>query len=542
MTQPSHVGEDRQIYLSADLACRLAAIDIGSNSVRLLVAEALRGGNYRILDEEREPTRLGRSVSSEGRLDDDSMDRTVAALRTFKEIATGYQVTRLRTIATCAVRESRNGPEFCRRVREEVGLEVEVISGEREARLAFSSVQHAFDLSGRNTVVADIGGGSTEIVFATGNLIESIFSTPLGAVRLTEQFGLGECCEGADALRALERLDEEINGVLKKRTTRPLFAPHLLVGCGGTFTTLAELMMAAKREFDVPVAGYTISQAEVHHLLDRLRKIPLRARRGIPGMTPDRADIIIAGLTIVDALMRRFRVNTLAIHTRGVRDGLLREMIEETAVGGEADDAAHREAAIERLAAACSGELEHGRKVATLAGRIFEQLAVPLELPSGDRLLLECAARLQDVGYVINYDQHHKHSYHLIRNSRLPGLRSHDIEMIANVARYHRGAHPKRKHENLSRLSSDDQRRVQRMAAILRVAGGLDRSRSQQVRDVFARVDDGRVVLDVVADQEPQADIWGAERRTDLFEKVYGMKMDVRWAGAVPNETPAARE
>ncbi|MEX0671648.1 MAG: Ppx/GppA phosphatase family protein [Pirellulales bacterium] len=533
MNQSSNVGEDRQIYLSADLACRLAAIDIGSNSIRLLVAEALRGGNYRILDEEREPTRLGRSVSSEGRLDDESMDRTVAALRTFKEIATGFQVTRLRTIATCAVRESRNGPEFCRRVREEVGLEVEVISGEREARLAFSSVQHAFDLSGRNTIVADIGGGSTEIVFATGNLIESIFSTPLGAVRLTEQFGLGECCDGADAIRGLERLDEEINGVLKKRTTRPLFAPHLLVGCGGTFTTLAELMMAAKREFDTPVAGYTISQAEVHHLLDRLRKSPLRARRSMPGMTPDRADIIIAGLTIVDALMRRFRVNTLAIHTRGVRDGLLREMIDEQEVGGEGDDAAHREAAIERLAAACSGEVEHGRKVAALAGRIFEQLAVPLELPPGDKLLLECAARLQDVGYVINYDQHHKHSYHLIRNSRLPGLRSHDIEMIANVARYHRGAHPKRKHENLSRLSSDDQRRVQRMAAILRVAGGLDRSRSQQVRDVFARVDNGRVVLDVIADQKPQVDIWGAERRTDLFEKVYGMKMDLHWAEAV---------
>ena len=147
----------------------------------------------------------------------------------FKEIAIGYQVTRLRTIATCAVREARNGTEFCRRIREEVGLEVEVISGEREARLAFLSVQHAFDLSGRNTIVADIGGGSTEIVFATGNLIESIFSTPLGAVRLTEQFGLGDCCDGPDTARSLERLDEEIAGVLKKRTAKPLFAPHLLV-------------------------------------------------------------------------------------------------------------------------------------------------------------------------------------------------------------------------------------------------------------------------------------------------------------------------
>ena len=229
------------------------------------------------------------------------------------------------------------------------------------------------------------------------------------------------------------------------------------------------------------------------------------------GMTADRADIIIAGLAIVDALMKRFRVNVLAVHTRGVRDGLVREMIDEIQCPSPAvDDAAQRDAAIERLAAACSGDLEHGRAVAALAGRIFEQLAEPLELPPGDRLLLEMAARLQDVGYVINYDQHHKHSYHLIRNARLPGMRAHEVELVANIARYHRGSLPKRKHKNLARLSSEDQRLVQRLAGILRLAGGLDRSRTQQVRDVLARVADGRVLLDVVADQEPQADIWGA--------------------------------
>ena len=523
-------SEDKQIFLSAEMACRLAAIDIGSNSVRLLVAEALRGGTYRILDEEREPTRLGRSVSEKGQLDDESMERTITALRTFKEIAAGYQATSLRTIATCAVREARNGPEFCRRVREQVGLEVEVISGDREARLAFSSVQNAFDLAGKNVIVADIGGGSTEVVFATGNLIESIFSTPLGAVRLTEQFALGEGAVAETFQRDISRMEEEIALCLKKRTTRPLFAPHFLVGCGGTFTTLAELMMAAKKEVDIPVGGYKVSHAEVRHLLDRLLKMPLRSRRSMAGMTPDRADIILAGLSIIDALMKRFRVNTLMIHTRGVRDGLVREMIDD-AVGTTVDDPAHRDAAIERLAAACSGELEHGRTVALLAGRIFDQLAAPLELVAGDRLLLECAARLQDVGYVINYDQHHKHSYHLIRNSRLPGIRAHDLELIANVARYHRGAHPKRKHENLARLTPEDQSRVQRMAAILRLAGGLDRSRSQQVRDVRVQSEHDRVFIDVVADQEPLVDIWGAERRTDLFEKVFNLPITIQWAG-----------
>ena len=480
----SDLIEDKQIYLSAEMAGRLAAIDIGSNSVRLLVAESLRGGNYRILDEEREPTRLGRSVASNGQLDDESMERTLAALRTFKEIAAGYQVTTLRTIATCAVREARNGPEFCRRVREDIGLEVEVITADREARLAFSSVQHAFDLSGKNVIVADIGGGSTEIVFATGNLIESIFTTPLGAVRLTEQFGIREGLSAEELQRCLLKMDDEIGSCLKKRTTRPLFAPHFLVGSGGTFTTLAELVMASKRQIDIPVAGYKVSHAELRHLLDRLRKMPLRARRSMSGMTPDRADIIVAGLSVIDGLMKRFHVNTLLIHTRGVRDGLVRELIDDSLVTSD-DDPAQRDQAIERLAAACSGEPEHGRQVAALAGRIFAQLAEPFKLLPGDKLLLECASRLQDVGYVINYEQHHKHSYHLIRNSRLPGLRPHEVELIANVARYHRGALPKRKHKNLARLSSDDHRRVQRLAAILRLAGGLA---SQKVQRNLSRV------------------------------------------------------
>ena len=295
--------------------------------------------------------------------------------------------------------------------------------------------------------------------------------------------------------------------------------------------------MATKREADLPVAGYKASHAEIRHLLDRLRKMPLRARRSMAGMTPDRADIIIAGLSIIDALLKRFRLNTLLIHTRGVRDGLVREMIDE-ALGGPEDDPVLREAAIEKLAAACSGELEHGRTVATLAGRIFEQLTDAFGLAPDDRQLLEWAARLQDVGYVINYDQHHKHSYHLIRNSRIPGIRGHDLEIIANVARYHRGALPKRKHENFSRLSSEEQQRVQRMAGILRLAGGLDRSRSQQVQDVKVQIEPQRVVLDVVADSEPQVDIWGAERRTELFEKVFGVPVTITWAGL---DGPAAQ-
>ncbi len=522
----------KQIYLSADLASRMAAIDIGSNSVRLIVAEALRGGNYRILDEEREPTRLGRSVGTSGLLDEESIEATLAALDAFKKIAAGFQAISLRTIATCAVREATNGPAFCRRVRDEVGLEVEVITGEQEARFAFSSVQHAFDLEGKNVIVADIGGGSTEIVFATGELIEAIYSTPLGALRLTELSGSAD----PGTPDGFSKLEKQIGTILKKSAAKPPFAPHFMVGCGGTFTTLAEVVLAAKRRSDQPVGGFKVSHAEVRHLLDRLRKLPLRSRRSLAGMTPDRADIIVAGLAIVDAMMRRFRVNTLLVHSRGVRDGLLREMIREASDISAADPQARQEA-VDRFAEACSGEAEHGRQVATLAGRIFEQLAEPFGLRPGDRELVEIAARLQDVGYVISYEQHHKHSYHLIRNSQLPGLRLHDLELVANIARYHRGAYPKRKHAPFSRLSEEDRQRVQQLAGILRLAGGLDRSRSQQVRDVLVGVAEGRVLLEVVAKEEPQVDIWGAERRRELFEKVFRMPVTIRWAQPVAAES-----
>src|SRR5215831_8703513 len=228
--------DDKQIFLSTELAHRLAAIDIGSNSSRLIVAEPLRGGNYRILDEERESTRLGRALNSTGNLDAQSVELTLGALRRFKQIASGYQVTELRTIATCAVREAANGPEFCRRVKDEVGIDVEVISADQEARLAFYSVERAFDLSGKNVVVADIGGGSTEIVLASGNCIESISTTPLGAVRLTEMYCSGQTLMGAD----YDQLIEAIDRTLKQEAKKAFITPHLLIGSGGTFTSIAE--------------------------------------------------------------------------------------------------------------------------------------------------------------------------------------------------------------------------------------------------------------------------------------------------------------
>ncbi len=332
------------------------------------------------------------------------------------------------------------------------------------------------------------------------------------------------------------KLVEHIDRHLRKKTKNPVFLPHMLFGSGGTFTSLASMVMAGKGQSNLPIRGYQVTRAEVRHLLERLRKLPLRDRSAVPGLSPDRADIIVAGLTIVDRVMDRLQVNLLQVHNRGVRDGLLLTMIDESFGPGTNANLHDREAAIERLAASAGGELQHGRHVAHMAGLIFSQLADGFKLDPDDRPLLETAARLQDVGYLIDYDKHHKHSYHLILNSRLAGFQPHELEVIANVARYHRGANPRRRHKHFHQLSSGDQAKVRQLAAILRVAGGLDRSNTQQVHGLTVRHHGGTTEIRVQADKYPDVDIWGARRRIELFEKVFSTQLKIEW-----DNSPALR-
>lgn len=519
---------EQQAILAPDLVPRLAAIDIGSNSIRLVVAEAQAGGRYRILDEERETTRLGRSLASTGQLDQQSIDDSLAALRRFKSIAAGLGVETLRAIGTCAVREATNGPEFCRLVKQEIDLPIEVISAQKEAHLAFHSVRRRFDLAGRNTLLVDIGGGSTEIVLASGELIESIYGTCLGAVRLGEKFGGGQSLAGDDYVR----MERWIDNQLKRTTEKPTAPIHLIIGSGGTFTSLASMVMAAKGQSRLPVSGCQVTRAELRHLVDRLRKMTLKQRREVPGLNPDRADIIVPGLAVIDRIMLRFKVNMLQVHSFGVRDGLLLTMIERLQGTGKAP-APDENAQIERFAAACGVELAHARQVSKLAAQIYEGLCELYELPKDDLRLLEAAARMQDVGYLINYEGHHKHSYHLILHSALEDFRPEELEIIANVARYHRGSPPKNKHENFARLTAADRERVLNMAAVLRLAGGLDRSHNQTIRSITVHGNDKQIELLVDAAEYPETDLWAARRRAGLFEQVFDAELSIQWNGQV---------
>ncbi len=509
----------------------LAVIDVGTNSIRLVVAEVESAATYRILENLREQTRLGEGLHDSGRIYEASMQRSLAALGTMKAIADGYRVEQLRVIATSAVREAENGPELVEAARTRHGIEIEVIPAEEEARLAFRSVQKHFPLDAAPTAIVDIGGGSLEVVLVAGSVIDEVHSLPLGAVRLTEAYLRSDPIRAKEWKALRRRIKREIRGHLGK----PTFTTATMIGSGGTFTTLAAMVAAARGDESPSTHGYVLNRADLVHLLDILREAPLRERGQIRGLSPERADIIVAGTAAVERLAKHLAVQRIVVNERGIRDGLLLEMIARR-FPGETGVPLHenRLAWVRAFARKCHWNEPHCEQVASLAGRLFDALGRPLQLEPADRELLLAAALLHDIGYLISHGRHHKHAYHMITHSGLPGFSGREIEIVANVARYHRRAHPKKRHEPYARLSAGDRRRVRGLASLLRVADGLDRTHGQAVTGVRAELAGDRLGITVLAAVDPEVDILDALRKSDLLAATIGRPVEIGW------EPPAA--
>lgn len=514
---------------------RLGAIDIGTNSIRLVVVEVEGPDSYRVLDEERIQTRLGQGLYETGKIGKEQRIRSLAALGRMKAIADGFEVDELRAIATAALREADNGAEFVERAMAEHGIDIEIISEAEEAGLALRSVQKHFSLEDQPYVIVDIGGGSMEIILVAGTVIDKIHSLPLGAIRLTESF------LHADPIAEPEwkALRHRIDRILKKRMAKKKLVTPVMIGSGGTFTAFATMAMFERQGEAGPVQGYAMTRSEFVHLLSRLREATLKVRRKFRGLNPDRADIIVAGGAAVARLAKRLGVRKILVNERGIRDGLLLGMIAD-----RFPDEASEGASVDRLERArafarkVGSNTRHAEHVAGLALQLFDGMAEQWNLAEEDRELLEAAALLHDAGYLISHARHHKHAYHLIMHADLPGFSAQDVEIIANVARYHRRALPKRNHANYARLNEEDQRRVDRLAGILRLADGLDRAHAQSVRGVTAVLPaasgsadglDMRIALQ--AEAEPRVEIWDATRKSDLFDRAFGVETQLVWSG-----------
>jgi exopolyphosphatase/guanosine-5'-triphosphate,3'-diphosphate pyrophosphatase len=518
---------------------RLAAIDVGSNTIRLTVAQVEEDGTYRILDEEREMVRLAEHLDRTGRLSDEALERALTAIGKMKAIADGFEVTEIRAIATSAVREAANGRAFLREVLRRHKVRIDIISGEEEAQLAFRSATRHFNLEGRSSAVVDIGGGSVEVILAAGTIIDQVHSLPLGAVRVTERFVRSDPLREKDWKLMRKEIDRGLRAL-----GRSALRAEIMVGSGGSFTALAHMAKWQREERHGSVQGYMLTPAEVVHLLGRLRDAPLEARRQIPGLSPDRADIIIAGATVISRLIKRLGTQQILVNERGIRDGLLLQMVADLSgrpAAAQLPLPGDRMEWVRLFARKCRSNERHCEHVAALSLQIFDGLVHRYQLPSSARDVLQAAALLHDIGYLISHSKHHKHAYHLIMHGDLPTFAPHEVELIANVARYHRRAFPRKSHPNLVTMSKEERLLISRLSGILRVADGLDRTHSSAVTEVKPRVLRDRVRLEINARVAPEVELGDAERKSDLFRRAFDKDVELIWRRLQTRATTSVR-
>lgn len=496
---------------------RLAAIDIGTNSIRCIVVEVDQQGRFMVKDDEKATVRLGENLSKSGLISPAACARALEAVGRMRKLIEGFNVTEVEAVATSAVRSASNGRELVDELSRVLGREIRIISGEEEAELAAISALHNFEMGASRYAMIDIGGGSLEIVIALGNHIEEYFSLDLGAVLMTERFFSADPITPGD----YQKFQRHVRTQLKNTFSGEKIAVQSFIGSGGTITSLGGMVMHMRRQAFSSVHGYEVLRSEVVHLLAMLQRKDIKGRRSLAGLNPDRADIIVAGLGVVDELMNFFGANLLRVNERGIREGLIITCIRRLGLmPAESGPRTWKQSVLE-FARSCHYDEPHSKHVARLALAIFDRLAKESGMSKPERTMLEAAALLHDIGYFISYDSHHKHSYHLIRHADLFGLTPREREMTAQIARYHRKSLPKKKHVEFNHLTEKDQMIVSRLGGILRLADGLDRRRSGLVEVVDLQKAGDLFKVQLLGTEDISVEIFGGNAKRDLFEKAF---------------------
>lgn len=506
---------------------RFAAIDVGSNAMRLRVVEAESATQVRELHAERASVRLGRDVFLGGRLASNALSLACETFRHFREILDLHKVERYRAVATSAVREAENGSLLVERARREAGIELEVIEGMEEARLVRLAIVGRLGLRDQRALLLDLGGGSLEISLLDRGNLRASKSLPIGTVRLLEMFHARTNTtqgEGEDEL-AREYIERQLREIAFEV---PRGSFDVCIGTGGNFDTLAQLCPGADTPTEPARAMPSLDVAAVRELLPTLSSMSPDERRAAYGLRPDRADVIVPASEIVVGAADMFGVERILAPGIGLKEGVLEELIEKHFdvwdYGGEAN--ASLDAAV-RLGRRYHFDEAHGLLVARLSADLFDQLLPLHRLGERDRLLLRTSALLHDVGDFVRYEGHHRHSQYILQNSDILGLTPNERAIVANVARYHRKAHPDNAHPGFRDLERDDRSRVRILAAILRIADALDREHAAKVSAVRAVVEKGRLKLHITGAQERRLEEWTVGRKSALFEEVFDLAVEI---------------
>jgi exopolyphosphatase/guanosine-5'-triphosphate,3'-diphosphate pyrophosphatase len=516
---------------------RLAAIDVGSNSVHMVIADVRRDGHFEVIDRVKEMVRLGRNMFTSGKLAREPMDLAVRALKNFARLAKVRRVDRIRAVATSAVREAQNREPFIARIRRETGLKVEIISGAEEAQFIFNAARHALGLEGGPYLLIDIGGGSVELVLVRDGEALWMASLPLGVARLTERFLTSDPPDPAAVRRLEEHLQRKLDALMRKARRAGVVRA---IGTSGTINALVAMARVARDGEQDRLHGLNIPATDVTWLRNRLLKLSADQRADLPGADPKRADLMPAAVVLTDFILEHAGAPELVACTWALREGILLSMVNgsaRSARGRGAIEARRRSvSALARRFGALNG---HGPQVARLALKIFDAAAPALKAGPQARELLEHAALLHDIGRVIDHDRHNRHTYYLVKNAELLGFDPLEIEIIAQAARGHRKPSARLDSPEFRALSPAKRHLVRSIAAILRLADALDRSHFSVVKDIRIRRSPDRFTITVdAAGGQADLELWTCERRSDLLSRLLSRQVTVRRRATRPTVRP----
>ncbi len=516
----------------------LAAIDMGTNSLHLVVVKINpRLPAFTIIDRDKETVRLG-DCGTKGNLKPEVMDRAIATLERFQKIAKSANAEQTITVATSAVREAPNGKEFLNRIADELNFYVNLISGQEEARRIYLGVLSAMEFNNQPHIIIDIGGGSTELILGDSDTPRTLSSTKVGAVRLTKEFVTTDPISKSQFayLQAytrglLERPTEELLANIKKGETARL------VGTAGTIEALATIHAYEKLgNIPTPLGGYQFSFAELEELVNKLRKLSISERLELPGMSEKRAEIILAGALVLKEAMSLLEMESITVCERSLREGVI---VDWMLNHGLIDDRLRFQSSIRqrntlKIAQKYQVNLEYSERVASWALYLFDQTQGVLhEWGYDERELLWSAGILHNCGVYVSHSDHHKHSYYLIRNGELLGYSEIEIEVIANLARYHRKSLPKKKHEHYQNLPKKYQQVVSELSALLRLAIALDRRQKGAIANITCWLNKNQKEFHIwLRPADPEDDcaleLWSLEYKKEAFEEEFDLKLIVK--------------
>jgi exopolyphosphatase/guanosine-5'-triphosphate,3'-diphosphate pyrophosphatase len=506
---------------------KFAAIDVGTNSIHLVMVEISPEGDFRIVGRDKEMVQLGKGGFRKHILTEQALVDGVAALVRFSKMARLKGIGRIHAFATSAVREARNGGDFVERVLNELGMEVRILSVEEEARLIYLAVRHAVGLGDADDLICDIGGGSVEVIVGNARRASVLFSAKLGGLRLAELFLKNDPPSARD-LKPLKRHIEQGLAPLARRVGDVSFSRCICTS--GSFECMARMCLI-RRGQSLPdgSAQMKISRAELKELLAELVVRTSEQKLQMPGMDAKRVSTLVPAATTLLEIGKMFNVADYEFCDMALREGIIIDHIAHSRAHllARATWPDPRTRSVIELAERCQYHRAHAEQVRRLAHSLFDQLAPLHGLDDRCRELLGFACVLHDIGYLIGHSGHHKHSYYLIRNGGLKGFSEGEIELIANLARYHRKGRPRKDDYSYAHLDRESRRAFKKLIPILRLANALDRTHYSVVRSVTCSLLVDRVAIEVQAEQDSELEIWTARRQAEIFERQYGFALEV---------------